>query len=155
VRNFLQLQRCKFLPKTGAFAAEDVMKTLFLVLISIFVFGSSMEIQAQTKVKLGVDNEKKATKDKIKIKFVSLIEDSRCPTDTNCIWAGNARIKIRVTDRRGKSEFFELNTNGQPQAAAFAGWYILLESLTPYPKSGVEITKDDYIATLSIKRLTR
>lgn len=131
------------------------MKTLFLVLISIFVFGGFIETQAQTKVKLRAGKQKTATEDRLKIKFVSVTEDSRCPIGTNCVWAGNAKVQIKITNRRGESKTFELSTNGQPQAADFSGWYILLESLTPHPKVNLEITKNSYTATFSIKRLTR
>jgi uncharacterized protein YbbC (DUF1343 family) len=131
------------------------MKTLFLTLILTLVFGGFIETQAQTKVKLGVNKQKTVTADRLKIKFVSLIEDSRCPTDVNCIWAGNAKIQIKVTNRRGAMKFFDLNTNGQPQAADFSGWYIKLETLTPAPKSNIRINKNGYTATFSISRLTR
>ena len=131
------------------------MKTLFLAMILTFIFGGIFETEAQTRVKVAVDKQKTVTKDRLKIKFMSLVEDSRCPTDANCIWAGNAKIKIRVTDFRGRVENFELNTNGQPQSADFAGWHITLENLTPHPKTNVRINRKGYIATLSVSRLTR
>lgn len=131
------------------------MKTLFLTLIFTLVFGGFIETQAQTKVKLGVDKQKTATKDRLKIKFISVIEDSRCPIGTNCVWAGNAKIKIQVKDFRGRIETFEINTNGQPQAADFAGWHITLEKLTPHPAANIKINKNGYTATLSLSRLTR
>tara|TARA_R110000787_G_scaffold28923_5_gene78799 strand:+ start:36482 stop:36895 length:414 start_codon:yes stop_codon:yes gene_type:complete len=31
------------------------------------------------------------------IKFVEVLEDSRCPKDANCIWAGSAKILIEIS----------------------------------------------------------
>lgn len=129
------------------------MKTLFLALILTFVFGTFAA--AQTSVKIGVGKQKTATTDKLKIKFVTMVEDSRCPTDTNCIWAGNAKIKIKVTDFRGRTKFFDLNTGSQPQAATFAGYDIRLEDLTPAPASNIRINRNGYTATFKISRMTR
>ena len=131
------------------------MKTLFLSLILVFVFGSLHAVEAQTTVKVRVNQQKTVTKERLKIKFVSLVEDSRCPTDTNCVWAGNAKIKIKVTDRRGRSETFEINTNTGVKGASFGGYAINLESLTPAPASNIRISRNGYTATFSVQKLTR
>jgi hypothetical protein len=132
------------------------MRTLFLSFILTLIFGSVMQIEAQTsqKLTLGVGRQKTVTKDKLKIQFVSLVEDSRCPTDANCVWAGNAKIKVKVSNRRG-SEIFEINTNTGARGAAFNGYAINLTSLTPAPQSNIRISKNGYTATFEIRRLTR
>ena len=35
---------------------------------------------------------------KYKIKFVELVEDSRCPPDVYCFWAGQVAVKINLND---------------------------------------------------------
>ena len=32
-----------------------------------------------------------------RVTFEAVPEDSRCPTDAVCVWAGNARVSLRVT----------------------------------------------------------
>ncbi len=51
-----------------------------------------------------------------KVTPVALLEDSRCPTDTRCIWAGRVRVTVRVDLGRG-SQMREL-TQGQPVPVA-------------------------------------
>lgn len=43
--------------------------------------------------------EKSLQKEKLKIKFVDVPEDSRCPMNARCVWIGNARIKLKVNNQ--------------------------------------------------------
>ena len=130
------------------------MRTLFLSLVLTLIFSGVMQAQTSQQVKIGVGKQKTVTKDKIKIQFVSLVEDSRCPTDTECVWAGNAKIKIKVSSRRG-SEMFEINTNTGARGASFNGYAINLTSLTPAPATNIRINKNGYTAAFEISRLIR
>ena len=131
------------------------MRTIFLTLILTFVFGGFVAAKAQTnqQVKVLINKQKIVTKDKLTITFVSLIEDSRCPTDTNCIWAGNAKIKIQVGRGKTAAKTFELNTNFDPQTISFAGYKIKLVDLDPKPASNIRINRNGYTATLSVSRV--
>lgn len=133
------------------------MKTLFLAVILTLVFGSVVTANAQTDsaIKVKVGKQKKFSRSKIKIKFVSLVEDSRCPEGVNCVWAGNANIKVMISQGNGAGENFEMNTNLGAKGATFGGYAINLVSLTPTPKANVRIDKDSYTATFSIVRMTR
>ncbi len=132
------------------------MKTIFLSLILTVAFGTFMQAEAKPKqqFKLLVNNQKVISGSQITVKFISLIEDSRCPEGTNCIQAGNARIKV-VVSKRGESKTFELNTNLGPKGDTFEGYAINLVNLTPTPKDNIRINRNGYTATFSISRLTR
>lgn len=99
------------------------------VLFSISAFAQSGE---SAGIKLGDSAELAASK--ISIKFVRVIEDSRCPADVNCIWAGNAKIEIEASKGSQKSAFV-LNTNGNETEASFAGYVIKLTGLEPQKTS--------------------
>jgi len=118
------------------------------------VFGAFAQTQAQTnqEVKLLINKQKIVTKDKLTIKFVSLVEDSRCPTDTNCIWAGNAKINIKVSKGKSAPKTFALNTNLEPQVVTFAGYEIKLTNLTPQPASNIRINRNEYAATFVVSK---
>lgn len=104
--------------------------------------------------KIQVNKQKKFTKSKLTVKFVSLLEDSRCPEGTNCVWAGNARIKIEVWNGRAKNTF-ELNTNLGAKGASFEGYAIELINLTPVPQENIHIARNGYVAEFAVSRLTR
>ena len=133
------------------------MKTkLILALLLTFIFGAIQTIEAQNREqqKVQINKQKKFSRSNLTIKFVSLIEDSRCPEGTNCVWAGNAQIKIEVS-KSGKKEIFEVNTNLGPKGATYNGYAIELISLTPVPKENIRINRNGYMATFVISRLTR
>ena len=113
-----------------------------------------MQTEAQTtqQLKVAVTKQKAITKNKLTIKFVSVIEDSRCPIGVDCIWAGNAKIQIKVTNRKGVSKTFELNTNLQPQAVNFEGYEIKLGELTPHPKANTTTDSNSYTATFAVSK---
>lgn len=123
----------------------------------MLVFGSVVESQAQAsqRVSLRVGKQKKLSGSKLTIKFVSLVEDSRCPTGTNCIWAGNATITVKVTNARGESKTVDLNTNLGIKGDTLGGYQFNLDSLTPHPAANVRIDKSGYTATFSVKKLSR
>lgn len=127
---------------------------LILATILTLAFGSFHMIGAHTnqQFKIQVNKQKIITKDKLKLTFVSVLEDSRCPEGTNCVWAGNAKVQIKISKAKGATKTFELNTTLQPQTIAFEGYEIKLVDLTPTPKVNIRIDKNGYIATLSVSR---
>lgn len=133
------------------------MKNLILALILTLAFGSFFHAEAKTEkqIKVQVNNQKTVPGTKMTIKFVSLVEDSRCPEGVNCIQAGNAKIKVTVKMRGGESKTFELNTNLGPKGETFEGYTINLVNVTPAPKNNVRINRNSYTATFTVSRLTR
>jgi len=83
------------------------------------------------------------------IKFVEMVEDSRCPTGTTCVWAGNAKVRIEVRSGR-HSQTFELNNMTEPTVVNYAGYDIKLTALTPKPAINVRINPDKYMATFEV-----
>lgn len=136
---------------------KNIMKTkLILALLLTFVFGTIQTIEAQSRErqKVQINKQKKFSRSNLTIKFVSLIEDSRCPEGTNCVWAGNAKIKIEV-GKGGKKETFEVNTNLGQKGATYHGYAIEFISLTPAPKENIRINRNGYVATFAVSRMTR
>ncbi len=133
------------------------MKTLFLSLILTLAFGTLAFANAQESqsIKVVVGKQKKASRSKLTVKFVSLEEDSRCATGTNCVWAGNAKIKVSVKLGDDPAETFEMNTNLGAKGASYGPFAIYLTDLTPTPKANIRINRNAYAATFSISRLTR
>ena len=129
------------------------MKLLITSLFAIFIFGGLAAVSAKSKqVEVQIGHEQKVANGGIRLKFVDLIEDSRCPTDTQCIWAGNAKIKISLSNAGRRAKLFEINTGIKPQTILFAGYEIKIVKLTPAPASNIRIRKDGYVATFSINK---
>lgn len=134
------------------------MKTKFiLALILTLAFGAVLAVEAQTiqQQKVQIHKQKKFSRSNLTVKFVSLEEDSRCPVGTNCIWAGNAKIKVEISNRGRNKQTFEMNTNLGAKGATYDGYQIELVSLIPAPRKNVRINKNGYVATFAVSRLTR
>jgi hypothetical protein len=130
------------------------MRKVFLGLILTLIFGGAMSVSAQSsqQVSLRVHKQKSVMRDRLRIKFVA-VEDSRCPRDVECIWAGNAKVTIKVTNRNGRTETFDLNTNTGSKTARFGGYEIRLGNVSPYPRSNIRINRNGYTASFTVTKL--
>jgi hypothetical protein len=95
--------------------------------------------------------------EKLRLRFADVLEDSRCPTQVECFWTGQARIVLSVQPEGSGSTNVEFNTNpapGQTVTVATAGQYTIeLQSLDPYPQTPEDpIAFEDYRATLVARK---
>jgi len=127
---------------------------LTILLFAIFtMLAASVEARpGRSLVSVQLHKEKSVPGAGFKIKFVEMVEDSRCPTGTTCIWAGNAKVKIEVRGGRDGTKTFELNSTTQPTVVNYAGYDIKLMSLTPKPAANVRIDPDKYLASFEVAR---
>lgn len=92
---------------------------------------------------------------KISVTIDSVLNDSRCPADALCVWAGNAAVRFIFCDQNEQIRFV-LNTYGGsqfPSDTVIGSYSIKLTSLQPYPFSSHHIEQDEYIAALVINQL--
>lgn len=130
------------------------MKKIFLGLILTMIFGGAYGVSAQNvqEVTVRVKTQKSVMRDRLRIKFVA-VEDSRCPADVNCVWAGNAKVTIKVTNRNGRTETFDLNTNLNAKSVKFGGYEITLGRVTPSPRSNIRINPNGYTASFTVRKI--
>jgi hypothetical protein len=86
------------------------------------------------------------------VAFSSLVEDSRCPQDVKCVWAGNGKVLLRLSKAGKRAALMRLNTGLDPKQDAYRGYDVKLVGLNPYPKKDARIKKRDYVATLIVTR---
>jgi hypothetical protein len=85
---------------------------------------------------------------RLKIRFLSVAEDSRCPQGVTCVWAGNAAVRVKI----GKSDAVTLNTGIAPKELEIGDHKVKLVGLTPYPRENVKIDQASYEATLLVSK---
>ena len=71
---------------------------------------------------------------------LEVLEDSRCPTDVQCIWAGRLRLKARV-EARGAASEQELTLGEEQQVA---NGRLTLVDVRPGREQGRNIWTEDY-----------
>ncbi len=128
------------------------MKLLLTIAATVVLFtGISVSLaQAETDVQIAIGCTKSIGDDGVKSKFVEVLQDSRCPKGVTCVWEGNARIKIEVSQGKNAKQQFELETNGNMRSADFKGLRITLKDLYPYPDSQNPTNRSDYKATFTV-----
>lgn len=80
---------------------------------------------------LGV-GETTALADGSRLTYLQLVNDSRCPPDVQCVWAGDAEILLRWQPASGRAQEASLHTSplqGRQTAASFGPHRIHLEVL--------------------------
>lgn len=100
------------------------------------------------------------------VTFKRISEDSRCPKDVNCIWAGVAVAEVEVMGTATRPMTLSLASTENKgrnyhQSADFNGYTITLTEVNPYPgsaegtkglkgkyKIGITIQKSDTVPTM-------
>lgn len=134
------------------------MKNLLLVtlvLFSTYAFGQSSSIEVP-KIGIKVPLGKTLEANGVSVKFVEVVEDSRCPKDVSCIWAGRAIVKAEVSSEGNTEEktliFGEVRPGEEKSTTLYSSKEFSIDGLTlnPYPTSqGSEDT--NYVLVVSEK----
>lgn len=104
--------------------------------------GNSFEIKPGQKVSpQGVD---------FSITFVSVVEDSRCPRGVQCIWPGNVKITLTLSERDCEDAEVRLNTYREPRTIRHRGRDIKITGVEPPKLQDKRIRPEDYVVTLEI-----
>ena len=81
--------------------------------------------------------------DGLRVQPLQIVEDSRCPVNARCVWAGRLIVRARVTGG-GLDRTLDLEL-GKPQP--IAGGTLTLVSAAPQKMAGVEIDPRAYLFT--------
>jgi hypothetical protein len=63
------------------------------------------------------------------LRYMRLINDSRCAPDVQCVWAGDAAIELRWEPAEGSPQTFALHTGKPPREQLIGGLRLTLVSL--------------------------
>jgi hypothetical protein len=86
----------------------------------------------------------------VRITPLEVMEDSRCPIDVVCIWAGQVVVRARLESGLGTAlQLFTSNTPITTEAET-----VELIATQPAPTSGEKIAPGDYVFTFTVKKRT-
>ena len=87
----------------------------------------------------------------LSVRVNAVPEDSRCPRDAVCVWAGNARVALTV--RHGpNAEDVELNSTLEPHATIRGPYRVELTDVSPVPTAGQPTPAEEYVIRLVATR---
>jgi hypothetical protein len=85
-----------------------------------------------------------------RITFNRVTEDSRCPIDVVCVWAGDARIQLTIDRSRAPGDIRILGLTPPNSESDLNGVRIRLVSLAPAPRQSEPSAKRQYVARLVV-----
>lgn len=121
--------------KTLRLAAPPFM--LALVLSACAATSAKTPLRDGSNVALG----ERAYVDGPVVEPVAVLEDSRCPANVECIWAGRVRLKMLWHRPTGETRPFEVTLG---EATPLADGAIRLESVRPEKRTDRAIRPEDY-----------
>ena len=114
---------------------------------------SGIQAEAGREFDISVGQEAQVRGTPLTIRFIRISEDSRCPSDVQCVWAGNAIVRLGLSATGIAGDEVSLNTTLDPKSANYGGYRISLTGLKPVPRSGTAIPAASYVATLEVRPL--
>ena len=131
---------------------------LITILSIIFISGCVQHVPEGQLIKTNLDSSFQLKigqtgfieSENLKIKFLNVTEDSRCPSGVQCFWAGQASILVNILKNDQNLDDFKLTEYGI--GVNFGGDSIKLLKVAPYPKKFQRIDILDYMVTLIISK---
>ncbi|MEK7667853.1 MAG: hypothetical protein AAB409_04320 [Gemmatimonadota bacterium] len=109
--------------------------------------------RADTTLALRIGQEVGAPDSVMRISFLGVRADSRCPVDVVCVWQGDAEVEIGVRFGMGPTVPYVLHTGVAPRSVDLGLYRITLVGLRPTPVSTTPIPPDCYVAELRLERI--
>lgn len=136
-------------------------KCIFIVLaiVTILALAGCASQQAEISASLGQEfnlalgQNASINGEQLKVSFIEVVSDSRCPTGATCIWEGEASCLIEITYRDSLNQklLTQPGLTKGPWKTDFKEYEISF-SIQPYPELGKELEDKDYYLQLVINR---
>jgi hypothetical protein len=88
---------------------------------------------------------------RLSVEFLRVVEDSRCPSDATCVWAGE--VKVQLSTRTGDAAAVRHEIVAGQQATV-GEWRVLVVQVQPERSSTRTIAPEEYKVTLRVERVT-
>jgi hypothetical protein len=100
---------------------------------------------------LAIGQTASISSENLKIKFLDVTADSRCPKDVQCIWAGEVTCSFEIA-ANGSAKQMELTqpSGSDVDAGITTGGYNYKFTVEPYPESTKKIEKEDYRVKMTV-----
>jgi hypothetical protein len=87
------------------------------------------------------------------VSFTRVVEDSRCPVDVVCVWAGNALVELGIRVGMGPTFPLQLNTTLEPRFSDWNGIRVTLVELLPQPREGDPPRPEGYTVRIRLEEI--
>jgi len=132
-----------------------------LFLLSVLFFFSCAEdpdcvdISIGEEISIQVFDTATYCSENLSITFNAYPNESRCPSNVTCIWAGFVEVELLI-NQKGKESVLKLSTepnlSGLPVQAKVGDYAIKLIDVTPYPATNIRIDPDQFSVVLLVEK---
>lgn len=108
----------------------------FCLFISILGFSQEQGRISTPTIAVKIPLGENVTLGDTSIQFMEVLEDSRCPEGATCIWEGQCKVKILITDKGDTPSEMEILFNSKykiKEVTTKQGSSVKFHQLTPYP----------------------
>ena len=130
-----------------------------LVSVAVVLLLGSCAATGEVKARLGeefslsIGQSASIAGENLEIRFEEVVEDSRCPKNVNCIWAGRFSCIVQITDSDSPYRMVLTEPGLTDQSAGEAyKEYQLTFQVEPYPEEGKKIAADEYRLLLIVSK---
>lgn len=107
--------------------------------------------QSANTITLAIGQELLVESAGLTLRFVKVEDDSRCPVDVTCVWAGDATVHLEARAKGVSPSALALHVAPERgQSAQVDRYVVTLVRLTPQPRSDKPISPTDYRAEISV-----
>ena len=76
--------------------------------------------------------------------------DSRCPADAQCVWAGDATVTLGAILGERSWKWADLHTGVEPRQFDHGDYIVSVVGLEPNARQGTRIPPEDYVVVLRV-----
>jgi hypothetical protein len=121
---------------------------------ALLLLAACATTRGATQVELGEEFRVRAGEtaqvEDLRVRFVRVTEDSRCPINARCIRAGSAKIEVELRGPRTAAQRAILTTPDEPRGATYGPYEI--EVLELQPGREIEAPAPRFEAVLRVRR---
>jgi len=151
----IQTRTCFDLNKCGTLVDRPEIKQECTMPEPETIEDEIIEANLEKEFKLGIGEIAFIESENIKITFLNVMEDSRCPADVKCFWRGVATIQLNIIkndQNLGVYVISDYNFNNWKNELKIDNYKITLVDINPTPVADQKLEEIDYIVTLTISK---
>ncbi len=116
----------------------------------LYITNTEVETELNSNVDIRIDETAIISDPLIRVTLNSVLEDSRCTIDVDCVWEGDVKISVNIF-----TIGYQVNHNMTlndiiENKISFSSYYVKFQDVKPVPESDITISEDAYIVTFYI-----
>jgi hypothetical protein len=113
--------------------------------------GAPQQAQVGDTIRLSPGGTARIGTSDVVVAFRRVEEDSRCPIDAVCVWAGDAAVLVELTTDRRTWSPATLHSFAEPKEVEYGSYVLRLVEVAPPNVSTKRTRPEEYVIALEVK----